>query len=326
MTVSRALNPRHHNRMRSETRERILAVVKKLNYVTDPAARRLKRRKTDVLTLVVGNRFVSSPEILDLNPHFDDLSWGIVRGAIAEARKYNYELKIEAVLGTEENDKIISHLQPHLTDGVILVGDAGSALHKHLRKQGLPVVTAQFSEGKECEGRLLMIDREEERQKAYQYLLEIGRESIAFLGCDMLVSSRYFLNSFKSFFSAVDIFKPELVYSVSDLFEHRELLGGFVAKLPFDAIVCCNDTMADFTIRELRYHNIRVPEDVAIIGQDGNAVYMKPDRSNPATIVCPWSKLAAESVATLIGIIEHGKEEGNLITKIPAYFSKGQTV
>jgi DNA-binding LacI/PurR family transcriptional regulator len=326
MTVSRALDPRHHNRMRPETRKRILQVVKKLNYVSDPAARRLKRRKTDVITLIVGRRFLSSPEVLDFNPHFDDLSWGTVRGAIQEARKFNYELKIEAILNDDDYDQIVSHMQPHLTDGVILiVGCSNPQIYEHLEQQRLPYISAKFAEGETPPGNVVTIERKYARIEAYKHIVESGRKKIAYIGSDKLFSSRCILTSFKDFYSDKGLYDDDLIYDVSDLFKLRELFSGFNGKPPFDALFCCNDTMADYAIREMRHMGIRVPEDVAVIGQDGNSVYMRPDRTNPATILCPWSELTATCVAELVKLIEVDSDS-KIEKSIPASFIKGHTV
>lgn len=326
MTVSRALDPRHHNRMSTQTRDHILSVVKKLNYSSDPAARRLKRRKTDVLTMIVDKRFLSPASVMDFNPHFDDLSWGIIRGAITQAHVFNYELKLEAVFNEDDIRQILSHLQPQFTDGAIIVaGAANPPLCDHLDSLTIPYITAKYAESQPPPGSYITIDLEPARIAAFECILDTGRKKVAFLGSGRIYNFGNIVDSLRNFYQPRGMFDPELIYSVADIYELRELFARFAGRLPFDTLFCGNDSIADFAIRELQYNRIRVPEDVAVIGQDGNSVYTQPGRSNPATIVCPWSELTATCVSELIKMVEENSSE--IVRKsIPATFSRRNTI
>ena len=78
--------------------------------------------------------------------------------------------------------------------------------------------------------------------------------------------------------------------------------------LPFDAIVCHNDRMAQGALEQLAYRNISVPDDVSVIGFDGLEVarYSQPPLT---TVVQPLRDLGAHAVALLDRIMQGEKEE-----------------
>ncbi len=54
-----------------------------------------------------------------------------------------------------------------------------------------------------------------------------------------------------------------------DVYKNMENLHTYMQENKFTALFCHNDQMAMYAIRHLRKNNLRVPEDIAVIGVDG---------------------------------------------------------
>lgn len=78
--------------------------------------------------------------------------------------------------------------------------------------------------------------------------------------------------------------------------------------LEFDVLVCLNDRMAQGALEELRRRDIRVPEDVALIGFDGieASLYTLPPLT---TVMQPMNELGSVSVDILERLMQGGEEE-----------------
>ena len=78
--------------------------------------------------------------------------------------------------------------------------------------------------------------------------------------------------------------------------------------IPFDALVCMNDRMAQGALEELARHGIAVPDDVSVIGFDG--IELSRYTSPPLTTVMqPMHELGEQAVQILDRMMQGGKEE-----------------
>ncbi len=312
--------------MRQATRDRVLEAVKQHGYKSNLTARRLKRQKTETITLVMAPRAMTGPMVApDFGAHYESISWGIVKGVITEARRYNYDVKLEAMLGydKEEEEEVIVHIKPQLTDGVFTFYNG--RMVDYLKDQGMPflAVNESWAPDEMC---ALSIDRNTGYAEAVEQVLGKGHRRIAFAGCDQIISTHYKLDLLRKSLMAKDSFDEKLVFPVNNAFDVRKLLEKMNGSLPFSAIFCHNDTLADLVIRELRFLDVKVPEQVAVIGFDGNPAYRGEDRSNPASIVVPWQELAAVGTRRLIEAIENGDRRITETKTIPTFFDAGQTL
>lgn len=326
MSVSMALDPRKQNRLRPETRERILKTVKECGYVSNPAARRLKRQKTDAITVVMSPRVMKGPNVApDFDAHHESISWGIIRGLITEARKQHYDIKIESLLDSGLTEDVISHIKPHLTDGVIFNGYSElEPIIEYVKNTGMPYVIIDAKKRIDCVDNSVTADRDTGVYQAFDYLINSGHSSIGFIKCQSNTSQNL-LAMFRHHFFDKGIFNEELIYTVNDFFDLRNLLEGFNGTFPFTALFCFNDTAANMTVRELRYRGIKVPEDIVVIGMDGNSIYSGKGRMNLSTIKMPWEELAKEGIRTLIDLIENNQNEMSYSKIIAAEFIPGAT-
>ena len=106
--------------------------------------------------------------------------------------------------------------------------------------------------------------------------------------------------------------------------EFRHWIDNSIDHLP-DLIWCVNNQVAKRLISELRRKNIRVPEDVSVIGFDGSPARL--DSGEMITSIgspsYDWGVLAID---TVMEYAENGITENNRIKRLPGSFIQGETV
>ena len=323
MTVSRALDPRHKDRMRASTRKRILETVEECGYTSNIAARRLKSQRSETITLVMRDRLSIKMDCLDFDSHYEYISFSIMKGALKGAREYNYDIKFELAPFDES-----FQIKPTQTDGILfstlldmehVIRDAEKwkmpylAVGSSVRKQNLRPENS------------IVIDRAPGVLASFEHLREKGHEKIGFIGASTQLSSESNCKLLRNFLMDGAIYDDNLFYDVFDCFSLRKLLASFNREFPFTALVCFNDTLADSTVRELRNLGVEVPRDLAVVGFDGNTAYRGEGKTNPSTVYVPWEETLTEAVRTLIQKIENKNNDTGFTKTLPTKFIMGET-
>lgn len=329
MTVSRALNPRYSKSLRAETRDRIQEAAAKYQYTFNPIARRLKRQKVDAITLVMGPRVMTGPAVCpDFDAHHECNSWNMVRGVITEARRFSYDVKIESLLDRGLCDEVIAHIKPQLTDGVIFSNTSElEPIIQYIKTNGIPFIILEHNlDLMSVPGQpYVAINRAPGFLTAFNHLWDKGHRQVAFFGNQKQKMSNYTRKVFETYFTEKEAFDQSLVFDIGGIYDLRDLLSNFSGHFPFTAIQCLNDTMADFTVRELRYLGFRVPEDIAVIGIDGNPTYQKESTTCLSTVKLPWRELAETGTRALIDLIEDGENALKNSRLLESEFIPGKT-
>jgi LacI family transcriptional regulator len=168
-TVSRALNDSYD--ISPETREKVLALAKKLNYQPNPHASSLRRHKSKTIAVVV-------PEIAN---NFFALA---INGIQTAAREKGYHVLIYV---TNENDKIedesLKHLQNGRVDGLLISVSSKTvndeSLHQ-IKAQGTPLVFFDRVRD-EFETVKVTTDDFDSGFKATEHLIQQGCKRISYL-------------------------------------------------------------------------------------------------------------------------------------------------
>ena len=93
----------------------------------------------------------------------------------------------------------------------------------------------------------------------------------------------------------------------------RQLIA---AQVRFDAVFAGDDEAAVGAIRELKNFNLRVPEDVAVVGFDDD--YRAADIDPPLTTVqVPFDEMGREAVSALMAYIQSGEPTTKLLPTQP---------
>jgi DNA-binding LacI/PurR family transcriptional regulator len=307
MSVSHVLNPLKQHHVSKETREKILKVVEKYNYTRNVSASRLRRQKTDCITLIMGVRVMRGPQVApDFDAHHDALSWGIVRGIITEARKFNYDVKLEALVDVGLTSDVINHIKPELTDGVIF--ESASEMKEvidYIKSLKIPYVVLNDSGFKKESLKMKTVSFEMATgiHAAIDHLIASGRKKIAYAGSEKSIFSN---NNFKIVMEALkekNLFDEKLVFDVKNFMDIKKLVSGWGDELKFDALIGLNDTVGDLFYKELTFAGFKIPEDCAIIGIGGNPTYQTTGSSCISSVKLPFYELASEGANALVSMI-----------------------
>jgi DNA-binding LacI/PurR family transcriptional regulator len=77
-------------------------------------------------------------------------------------------------------------------------------------------------------------------------------------------------------------------------------------KLGTDAVIAADDMVARWTVDELMAHEVKVPDDIAVIGFNDMEMYSRrvPELT---TFSLPYEKIAANAFSRLVRLIAGGK-------------------
>lgn len=308
-TVSRAL--RDSPLVSEETRRKIKAIAKEINYKVDKHASSLRRQQAQTLAVLLFEDPTSDDSLI--NPFFMSMLASITR----TCARAGYDLLIS--FQQLSDDWHADYQDSHKADGLILLGygdyiTSESKLAK-LAEQGThfvrwgPSVEGQAGLTVGCDnvqgGRLLT-----------EHLLALGRRKIAFIG-DASLHCPEFLDRHRGYEQALKAAKlkpgKDLYVPVADSTEAvgYEATNTLLARgKAFDAVFAASDLIAIGALRALAEHGKRVPEDIAVVGFDDIPM---ASFANPAlTTVLQDTKLAGELlVSTLINLIEKKQPASN---------------
>ena len=311
MSVSHALNPAKQHHVSKATREKIFKAIKKYNYTRNLSASRLRRQKTDCLTLVMGVRVMRGPQIApDFDAHHEALSWGLVRGIITEARNFNYDVKLEALVDIGLTDDVIKHIKPELTDGVIFESSSEMGeIIDYIDSLNIPYVILNDSglAKKTCPSKSISFHMESGINAALEELIKSGHKRIAYAGNSKSGFSQNTHRIIVETLKKKKLFDENLMFDVRNFLDIKSLVSSWDSKLDFDALIGLNDTVADFFHKELSFAGFKIPEDCAIVGVGGNPAYQGAERSCISSIKLPFYELASEGVKSLIDMIENNQ-------------------
>ncbi|WP_291869763.1 substrate-binding domain-containing protein [Bradyrhizobium sp.] len=258
-TISRAL--RHPDRVAPETRERILKLVSRYQFVPDGRAATFSSRRTGLVGLVV-------PTISNsIYAEFTEAIQNRLQAAglsllIANA---NYSAEIEA--------GIIRKLIESRVEGVILTGyKRDAALYNLLRHYRIPFVVT-WSTSPEPAIPSISFDNYAAATEAVEMLISLGHRRIGLI-CGVTDINDRAAQRFDAYRSALlrhkIRFEPELVSEQPFEIEvSAEAATRLVTrKNPPTALFCANDIQALGALFACQRLNVRVPEDISLIGFD----------------------------------------------------------
>jgi len=250
-TVSRVLNGKRGTFISRATRERVLEVAREMGYQPNPIARALASGRTQMVALWINE--THTPFYAKVLHCIQQQAW-----------QHHYEMIISAYSGERGLLLGISGLSGWPTDGILAV-DLLRPIDVPLPAMPVPVVTIGvfYVESVDYVG----IDLTSATIEAVQHLLAPGCRRVAYMGIDE-VDSRY-----EAYTATVEQAgrKPEyIVVPDGRRSSARQALVEYVkARGHPDAIFCHNDDAAIGAYRALRDLDLKIPDDVALVGCDG---------------------------------------------------------
>ncbi len=267
-TVSFVLNNVEGMRISKDTRDRVLEAAKSLNYHPDSSAQKMARGKTSVIGLVLRQ----NPEKAYADLFLPD----VMHGISSVIRDNGYQMMF-IPLPPEEKDKTYSKLinERHV-DGLIVSGpteDDQDLINAY--NDGAKIVLMSKVPG--CNIPYIDIDNLKGAESAVNHLVKLGHKRIAAISNAPLnySSSKERINGYKNVLERNDLPVDEDLILIGD----RTPDSGYAAmqillkKKPLpSAVFISSDTVALGAMNALYENNIKVPDDIAIVGFDDIAL------------------------------------------------------
>ena len=259
VTVSKVL--RNHSDISEETRERVLARIKELNYRPNMAARSLVTGRTYLIGLVV-------PSLL--HPFFAE----IAKSLSEMLREQGYYLIISS---SEEDPELevqeIRHLLERRLDTLIIASCHTSAeFFRKIERDGTPYILIDRSfQGHSAN--FVGVDDEAAGTMATQHLIDIGCKRIAHVRGPETSTGRQRLEGYQRALAenGVELKSEYIIPESKGDVEPRE--RGYQAmnqllrlEPPPDGVFCFNDPLAMGAMHCIFERGLRIPQDVALIG------------------------------------------------------------
>ena len=259
-TVSNVLN--RPEIVSPATVERVLAVIERLGFVRNDAARQLRAGRSHTVGLIV----------LDTrNPFFTDLAHGAQNQALGEG----YTVLLGGSDESSERESSLLDLFEEQRVAGVLISPVRTDLSRlwRLRESGTPVVLVDRGSSDRSFSSV-SVDDVEGGRVATQHLIDIGRRRIAFIGGPLDIEQvAHRLEGAQAAESqcadAVLTVHPTEALTVLEGRRVAEQLAALPPEQRPDAVFAANDLLAMGVIQALvMTSSLRVPEDVALVGYD----------------------------------------------------------
>lgn len=257
-TVSFVLNKKRGTAISAQTAQRVWDAARELNYRVNVHARRLAGGQSNVIGLIISEM---------ANPFFTD----VIRGFEAAAAQRGLELLLcNTEYQLERMDAAVNKMLSEGVRGVaIMTSTFGEEQCKAFAKRRVPVVL--LSVGPDSpRARRIELDFASGMFQAIDHLVSLGHSSFAVISGPIRIGSA--ATTRDAFISCLNQrgLKPTCVLETDYRAE-----GGMSAirsliqqgSLP-GVLLCGNDLIALGALSALQEANIRVPEDVSVVGVD----------------------------------------------------------
>ncbi|MBI2381290.1 MAG: LacI family DNA-binding transcriptional regulator [Gammaproteobacteria bacterium] len=311
-TVSRAL--RGSPLVSEETRERVLAIARQLNYKVDKNASSLRSQQSGTLALLLFED--PTPDDSHINPFFLSMLGAITR---ASARR-GYDLLVSFQQLSE--DWHADYEDSRKADGLILLGYGDYREYRGKLEQLLAQGTHFVRWGAvldEQPGLSIGCDNVQGGRDITAHLLAQGRKRIAFLGGAGPGCPEFF-DRYRGYTEALEAaglaVLPELqVDAITTEQDGYEALCTLLARgVAFDGLFAASDLIAIGALRALGDRGYRVPEDVALAGFDD--IPLASFTNPPLTTVLQDTQKAGELLVDVL--IQQIRGEAAASVKFPA--------
>jgi DNA-binding LacI/PurR family transcriptional regulator len=257
-TVSHVINETRY--VSPDTKKRVLDAMKKLNYQPNLLARGLATGKTRTVGLVISDI---------KNPFYPELVQGVEQ--LALSKDYNIFL-CNTDYDIEKGLKSTQALIRKKVDGIIVASSqAEDFLIKELLSIKIPFVLVDWNKtGINVDS--IYFDFKTGIEEAINHLLSLGHKKIFFIsGPKNLNTARIRKNNFIEIMDKYE--DSNLTYKIFE--GNHKLSGGFECaerilkanEIP-TAIICSNDITAIGVMKTLHENNIKVPQEISIVGLD----------------------------------------------------------
>ena len=301
-TVSNALN--HPGKVRPATLERVHAAIQELGYIRNDAARQLRAGTNQAIGMIV----------LDVaNPFFTDVARGVEDVLIKEHRP----LILGNSAQNEERERTYLDLFEQQRMSGVLITPVGNVIDRlrRLRDRGTSVVLVdRLTRAKEFSS--VSVDDKMGGRLATQHLLEIGRRRIGFIGGPAslpqvkarLTAARAAVEEHGD--ASLAFVETTTMNADAGRTGAEQLLALPKRKRP-DAVFAANDLIALGVLQALTLAQLRVPDDIAIVGYD-DIDFAESAAIPLSSVHQPALEIGSAAATLLLEVIAGGNTETDI--------------
>jgi DNA-binding LacI/PurR family transcriptional regulator len=259
-TVSNVVNG--YRPVSEETRQRVQQAIDELGYTPNLSARHLRHGRTGIISLAI-------PELM--NPYFAE----VAGAAIAEARNHGFTVLTNYTDGDREKElELVDGFRERIIDGIVISPVRLERQDLLDRKSDVPLVLIGESVY-DVPYDHIAIDNVAASHTAVQHLVSLNRHRIAFIGVHPDANrqpAHLRLRGYQEAIAAAGLpYDPTLV-TATHQFGREDGFVGMRALLalpkPPDAVFAYNDLIAIGAMHAIVQADLRVPDDIAVMGFD----------------------------------------------------------
>lgn len=267
-TVSRVYNKKWENRIKEDTKKKVLKAAERLGYNPNAIARGLTSRHTNIIGIVISDKF-------------NVFYYSILNKLTNLLQNEGMRTMVFNTPPDNDLNHILRRFLEYQVDGVIVTSSALTHQISSLLIDKAPPMVLINSQSENAHCNTVYCDNYGACRKVAEYLCETGHKSFAYISSSKSLHSNHetrqngFLQGLK------DHGVNECLIVPGDYsYESGKAAGDILfseAKIP-DAVFCANDRMAMGIIDSARYkYKLRVPEDISVIGfDDSETVSQEP--------------------------------------------------
>ena len=220
---------------------------------------------------------------------------------------------------------------PHLTswkpDGIIM---RDSLITKELLNLKIPTILAIHDSSYPKDLPVIKTDSESIAKFASDHLIEKGFKNFAFFGFenyDWLKERRFHFKRFNSEAGyKTHVYKPRKKIKKNEWENEQQDVSNWVIALPKPVgIFACNDDHGQHILEVCKLINLRVPEEVAVIGVDNDPIICEISDPPLTSIAMNVESAGYEAAKLLDNMIENKKTPGKQIIVSPSHIVQRQS-
>ncbi|MFR1707421.1 MAG: LacI family DNA-binding transcriptional regulator [Clostridium sp.] len=300
-TVSNVINGKT-SKTTEETKQRILSLVKELDYKPNAMARSLVNGETKLIGVIL-------PDIS--NAYFSQL----VRRIEEAAEEHGYSILVCSTHNNAENEhKYINLMREHCVDGMIIGTSSIKETwqFEELLRMKYPIVAIDRNISNFEDVCNVYIDNYNSAYEATRYFIELGHRNIGCInGTPWSTASRDSVEGYRQAMKDYGLKLDEgwiysLSYDVETGIKGAEKLLNYKNKVT--AILACSDTIAYGVYKAASKLNISIPKDLSVIGL-ADLMFSEVITPSLTTFSHPLKDMAKRAIEELITIISKEPRE-----------------
>ena len=278
-TVSNVINDKHN--VGEKTRKKVLDVVKQTGYQPNYFAQGMRKEKSKTIGIIVEDlcEFSTPPIVESVMAYCDDNNFRTVLLNMRLYEKwkdtwYDDQEKFQSILKPS-----IQELLSLKVEGIVYIAGHCRVVDCFPDDFETPAIVT-YSLSKSSNFTSVIIDDKKGGYDVTKYLISMGHRKIAVIAgeADNLHTQNRIIGYQKALSEEEVLYDPSLVKYGDWKRESGYTNTAKLIKQDVNAIFCMNDTMAAGCYDYLYEHNLKIGEDVSVVGYDNKEIseYLRP--------------------------------------------------